>query len=262
MKVLGFDLETQCLNLQKTRITEVGAILYEYQPGESNQFHELKRLSMLCHEPDYPKQTEDIVALTSISDDLLKKEGLSRSRVFTELLPLVLEADLIIAHRIQFDRTVINANFDAVGMAFPKKEWLCTLTNFPWKKGLRCHILSHLAYEHGIMVDPTTLHRATEDIQLMMRTIDKYNFDEVLAYMRTPWIYLKADALPPWKDEGVQNGIAKGLKFSYESIHGDDTYKWPKKWVRRVKTEQEWENICEAVRKSPSPFRIDRIEGV
>lgn len=259
MLVLGLDFETQDSDAKTTRFTEIGAALYEVR---NSMWREVDAYNALAYEPDYPPQTEKIVELTSITDEMLKTYGKPRKQILEEFLPLVLKADVIMAHKISFDRTVLMSTAKLFGVEIPKKEWLCTLTNFNWPKNLTCHKLSHLAYEHGIMVDPSTLHRATDDVRLMIRLVaEKYNWDEVLAYARTPWRYLHAEVLGPWQDGGVQNEIAKSLGFAWEQVKGVDEYKFTKKWVTRVKIGNE-QKIMDAVRESKSPFRVTEIQGL
>lgn len=273
MKFLGLDFETQDDQARTTRVTEVGAILYEYlgkQEWIGDEFtclREIRRYEEFCWEPDYPPQTPKIIDLTGITDEMLREQGITRNRAMKELTEIVAEADVIFAHKISFDKVVYESTCKLFDIVPPEKEWVCTLTNFPWPKRLTCKKLSHLAYEHGLMVDPRTLHRAVNDVELMMRLLSgHYNFEQILAYARAPWIYMKADILGPWigkgGDGGTQNGFVKELGFSYEQVRGVEEHKWPKKWVHRVKTEPEFEALVEAGATFKSPFRVSRIEGL
>lgn len=271
MKILGLDFETQCDKPATTRVTEIGAILYDWDPLRTsnqggtflNPLEEIERYSTLCYEPDYPPQSEKIADLTGISDEMLKTSGRSRLETFARLITLVHQADIVLAHKIAFDKTILESTGKLLGLGVPEKEWLCTLTNFPWPTRLTCHKLSHLAYEHGILKDPATLHRAVNDIELMMELVfTKYDFNEVLKYARAPWIYAKATVIEPWKDQGRQTGAAKFLGFSFESVKGTDQPKWPKTWVTRIKGEEKFEKLVESARLSEFPFRVSRIEGI
>lgn len=258
MIICGLDFETQCADAKTTRVTEVGAALYHYGGGEW-----IKRdgFSKFCWELDYPPQTEKIVELTGITDGILQRDGKPREIVFAELLEFMDQADLCMAHKIGFDKTVLESTCKAIGLDVPRKEWLCTLTNFPWPSKYTCHKLGHLGWEHGLNFPANTLHRAEQDVDLMFALVQCYNFDDVLAYARTPWIYLRADVVGPWVDGGKQNGIAKSLGFGWEQVKGDDEHRWPKTWVARTKANN-LAKIQEAVRKSISPFRVAIIEGV
>lgn len=263
MKVLGIDFETQDADSKTTRATEVGAVLYSYDPKIKPQFREIDRFNTLIWDESYPAQTDQIVELTGINDNMLREGGMQPHLAFASIIAFVMDADLIMAHKISFDKNVLVHNARRIGLEVPEKEWLCTLTNFPWSSRFTCKKLSHLAYEHGILVDPRTLHRADADVDLMMRLIGEcYDFEQILAYSRTPWIYVKAEIVPPWTDGGLQSEYAKGLGFSWEQVRNVEEHKWPKKWVRRVKTEAEFEGLVEQARNFKSPFRVARIEGI
>lgn len=269
MKILAIDFETQCDDAAKTRITEAGAHLVtaEMQDGKY-VFRQAANAtySQLCYESDYPAQTEFISDLTGITDEMLKKDGIPRAKMLETLIPLVESADVILAHKKAFDQVVFESTCKALGIEPPKKEWICTLTEFVWPKSYTCKKLGHLAFEHGMFdngFDRSKLHRAGDDARLLVQLITGYyNLDEVLAYARAPWIYLKGECLPPWTDGGVQKSIAYKLGFSYEKCKYTEKPVWPKSWVTRVKTMVEVEKIKETVRTSESPFRVAIIEGI
>jgi hypothetical protein len=259
MLVCGLDFETNSLDPQTTLVTEVGAALYSYDAGE---WVKVRGLAAFCYEPHYPLLSQDIVEITGITDEMLMEEGKSRGIVFAKLIEEFLDpADLVVAHKIAFDKKVLESTCETVGLDVPKKEWLCTLSNFPWRKGLTCHKLGHLGWEHGLNFPAASLHRAEQDVDLMMALVEEYDFSEVLKYMRTPWVYLRADVVGPWVDGGKQNGIAKSLGFSWEQVRGDEEHRWPKNWVARCK-EHDVKRIRSVVEKSISPFRVSVIEGV
>lgn len=281
MKILAVDFETQCDDAANTRITEAGAygVLADRQE-DGWKFTELGTYSQLCFEPDYPPQSEFIADLTGISDDMLKKDGISREKMLETLVPLVEAADVIFAHKKAFDQVVFESTCKKLGIEPPKKEWICTLTEFVWPKSYTCKKLGHLAFEHGMfdsclekaegqnvyippMENRHALHRAGDDARLLMQLVTRfYSLDKVLEYARTPWIYIKAECLPPWTDGGVQKSIAYKLGFSYEKCKYTEKPAWPKSWVTRVKTMEEVEKIKETVRTSVSPFRVAIIEGL
>lgn len=286
MKLLALDFETQDDDAANTRITEVGCFgvlaekLVNDKDGGDYQYTQLGQYSQLCHESDYPPQSEFIAELTGINDEMLKKDGITRAKMLEVLIPVVEAADVIFAHKKAFDQVVFESTCRKLGIEPPKKEWVCTLTEFVWPKAYTCKKLGHLAFEHGMfdskiadtpqgqvyippMVDRTKLHRAGDDAKLLMQLITMhYKLDDVLAYARAPWIYVKAECLPPWTDAGVQKSIAYKLGFSYEKCKYTEKPAWPKSWVTRVKTMAEVEKIKETVRTSESPFRVAIIEGI
>lgn len=287
MKLLTVDFETQCDDAPYTRITEAGAYMVladklvdDPQGGDYQYTGSPEVYSQICYELGYPPQTEFIADLTGITDFMLQSQGISRAKMLETLLPLVEAADVIFAHKKAFDQVVFESTCKLYGITPPKKEWICTLTEFQWPKAYTCKKLGHLAFEHGMfdskiiesgvdriymapLVDRTKLHRAGDDAKLLMQLITMhYKLDDVLAYARTPWVYLKAECLPPWTDGGVQKSIAYKLGFSYEKCRYTEKPNWPKTWVTRVKTMEEVEKIKETVRTSESPFRVAIIEGI
>lgn len=262
MKVLILDFETTSGDAENTNATEVGARMFQAVNSGLVPHPFYEGLSALCYDPGDAPLEPFITEITGITDEMLISEGRPRRIVFQELLPLVEAADLIMAHKIAFDRTVFERTCGRLDLPVPpNKEWLCTLTNFNWPKKFTCHKLGHLAWEHDIDVKASSLHRAINDVDLLARLVNQYNFENVLAYARTPWRYLKADVLGPWKDGGKQNSIAKSLGFSWETVKGTDKPKWDKTWVTRVKTDKV-EELRTKVMASESPFRVTEIQGI
>lgn len=271
MNLLALDFETQCDNAKTTRITEVGAAWFF--DNHNPPYAKRGKISFPCWESDYPPQTEFIVDLTGLSDDYLKTNGITRLDALTRLMPMINEADVIFAHKKAFDQTVFEATCKSLNLAHPKKEWICTLSEFKWPKKFTCLKLGHLAFEHGLF-DPThpntgqsqtrfdrsLLHRAGDDAELLLVLVtEKYDLKKVLAYAREKWIYFKADILPPWKDGGEQKKLAWQLGFTYESPKHDEAHRWEKTWVKRVKEC----DLSEAQKSHEGvPFRISIIEGI
>lgn len=260
MKVLFMDFETQSAEPATTKFTECGAILYSYEGGI---WREEASFCELAYEPDYPPQSELIIALTGITDEMLRTAGRPRKEILDYgLLPLYRRADIVVAHKIFFDQTILESTCKLLGLPPPPiREQLCTLTNFPWPKTMTCHKLGHLGWEHGSETKAKDLHRADDDCRLLHWIVSQYDFDAVMAHARTPWVYLKADCAGPWVDGGKQTGFAKTLGFSFEKCKGTEGPMWPKKWVMRTK-ENELDYILKAVESFESPFRIDKIEGI
>lgn len=231
MKILGLDFETQDDQAETTNVTEIGALLTD------NCFNELGRLSQLCWEPSYPPQTPEIVEITRITDDMLQKDGIPRREAFAQLLPLVEQADYVFAHKKDFDQVVFNSNCRKFGLPIPKKQWICTLTEINYPAKFRCKQLSHLAFEHRITFNPDELHRALDDVKLMMKLLAKYNLTDIITFANEPWVYVQAIFPAPFESKiGFEVGKAKAskLNFGWERARGDDR-EFSKKWVSRVK---------------------------
>jgi DNA polymerase III epsilon subunit-like protein len=238
MLVLGIDFETQDDQAETTNITEVGAVLVSFEPYALGEYYERKQvIGQLCYESNYPPQKPEIVELTGITDDMLRADGHSKKEVFSMLLPLVEQADLVCAHNKKFDQAVFNAECRRQGIPIPDKRWLCTLTEMPYPAKYTCKKLSHLAWEHDIEVDRKSLHRAEYDVQLMLQLVLKYGLANVLAYADEPWVYFQAVIPAPWVDQGIGKQKAQKMGYSWQSARHDERV-FDKCWVKRVKASQ------------------------
>lgn len=271
MNVLIFDFETDSADAKTTRFTELGAKMYFWNPiSDRLDPAPFKEFNYLAYEPDYPPLTEKIQKITGITDAMLKADGLPRKEVLEKFLPLVQEADIIMAHKTAFDITVLveTARLCVLTeeyLTLQEKEIICSLSNMEWPEHFTCHKLGHMAWELGIDVKAADLHRASADCELLAKMINLRPFSEVIKYAREPWVYMRAEILGPWNgkggDGGVQKGIAQGMGFSYETVKGTDYPKWEKTWVGRFKQSKS-NNIAYDASQSVSPFRVSTIEGI
>ncbi len=251
--VLFLDFESQCVDAAKTNVTEVGALLKSVD--ENGYALKLEELSQLCWDSTYPPQSAEVVEVTGITDAMLREHGEHVREVFqTKLFRLVEQADVVIAHNKSFDETLYNSMSARMGLnpPQPKKGWLCSIADIPYPKKYKCKKLSHLAYDHGIVVDPSTLHRALDDVKLLAQLMGRYRVADMLAYRDSPWVYLKAVTLAPWTDGGASNAKAKKLGYSYEKVWGTEEPVFAKTWVARKK-----ENELEAAKKDASAVGLE-----
>jgi hypothetical protein len=261
MNILGLDFETQCTDAKLTNITEIGAVSVEWEPGKG--FSREVSYSSLVYDESYPPQSDTVVELTGITDDLLKLTGSDPVTALDGLMPMVEKADIILAHNAVFDRNVLEASvIKHLGEDFRKffdKEWLCTYTDIDYAPKFRCKQLPHLALDHGLKMDGRELHRAIDDVKLMLELVTtKYDFEEVLKFARIPWVYVRADILGPWVGNGGDGGVGKeqatGRGYGWECARGTYEPKFPKKWVKRVKQDRVEQEMIDA------PFRVIRLE--
>lgn len=277
--LLGIDFETSDDKPLTTNPTELGASLYEWwQEGSGPddcdpQWKKHYSTGVLIYEPFYLPQTPKIVELTGITDNDLKERGQPTRFVFEKvLLPLLEKADFIFAHKVGFDKTVLEATAKRFEITIPKKEWICTLTNFNWPEKYTCKKLSHLALDHYMFekLNPDTslrykasdLHRGEKDTELLMELIlANYEIEDVIAYARKPFVIIRAFCIEPWKDAGVQTDFAKANGFTWQRCKYLEDHSFPKMWVQRIK-EDRLQSLQELVANSPSPFRVEIIQGV
>ncbi len=252
MKLLFVDCESQGPDPRIDNITEIAALLYDTETMGTQIWERL------VWDPSYPPQSPKIIELTTITDELLKKEGFPIAHVMAEFIDFMKSADVVFAHKITFDQVILETAAEKIQQYLPKKEWLCTLSNFDWPEKYRCKQLSHLALDHGIKMDGRMLHRAMADVMLLKELVCLYDIEKILAYARAPWVYLQASCAKPWDDNGVQKTIAQAHGFNWQVCKGTDGPLFEKKWVMRCKLNN-MESIRESINKSPSPFIVHRM---
>lgn len=249
MIIAGIDFETQHDDATTTPVTEVGLRLLkitnlgEYSLGES--------YSSLVYHPEYPPQTPEIVELTGITDEMLKAQGRPPREVFEGLMPYIGRADLVVAYNKKFDETVCRSVTTRLQLTLPEKRWLCLMDEVPYPKKFRCRKLSHLAFDHGYPVDRGKLHRALDDVDLMLQFVfQHYPIEEVLKYADEPWAIVSAQIPPPWTDGGVGKAQASKRGYGWEKPRGDDSKTYSKQWVKRIKVSAVPTETAEA------PFKV------
>lgn len=244
LKILGLDFETNSDDAKTCAVTEVGAILMERVLHELGHyvFCGRQKLSQLVWQKGYPEQSQKIIEITGITDAMLQEGGKPVRGVFQdELFPLMEQADYILAHNKAFDQTVLESVCKRIGLTPPKRRWICTLTEVPYPEKYRCKQLSHLALDHKLSMDTRELHRAVNDVELMLELIcTKYQFDDILAYADMPWVYLQIHTTPPWEDGGKTTDEAKKLGYYWQTDKrwNDANLVFNKCWVKRVKLDQ------------------------
>ncbi len=245
MRIGFLDFETNGLP-HTSDITEVGLVIYNLRAG----MHAIEsEFSSLVYENGYPNQTPQIIELTGITDEMLLTEGRSPVIVVSEIAALMETLDYAIAHNKSFDKGIVEDKFTKYGIKVPRAQWICSLHDIPYDKKYKCKKLSHLAYDHGILVDPSTLHRALDDVKLLARLIlEKYDIEKIVQYAKSPWVYLRCMASGPWIDGGVSSGWAKANGYGWEGVKGTEE-KYPKCWVKRIKKFELEENL-------KSPYEI------
>lgn len=230
MLLLGLDFETQGLDPKVHSISEVGAQLYD-----TDYHRSVETMSYLVEvAPGAPFEQEAIDA-TGLTADILAKYGKNSLTTLKKLLNMYDDADYIVAHNGNAcDRPFLRAWMTAHNLldVFPEdKFWIDTLTdveypNKRWNKQLTC-----LAAYHGFL-NPFP-HEAIGDVMTMLKVLDHYPIDKVIAYAKTPWIGIRL-AIPFEKNQwGKDNGY-----FWYKDKNNSNIKFWMKK-IKEDKFEEE-----------------------
>lgn len=236
MLVLGIDTETTGIDIQKDSIVELGAVLFDI--SDNGSWEPVESFCSLVYEDGYIISPE-AEKVNGISIQKLKEEGISLRRAIEEVLLLAARADYIIAHNAQFDLGMLSNQCQLKKISAVEifnKPWLCSIEDLPSNEGKKCLKLSHLAVDYGVIVNPDELHRATGDILLMGKMLEKAKADiyEMHRYSIAQYRVLAAEVTPPWEDNGKSADIAKSLGFSWEKTRKSPK-PFKKMWVKAVK---------------------------
>lgn len=221
MLLAAIDFEstwTQPVNPRAARITEVGAVLYDW---ESKMPVEI--LSTLMWDDSYPQSPPELVALTGINDEMLKKRGKRPQIVLGELKNLMDQADFLVAHNaVGFDKPLYLSECDRHGVFPSKKSWIDTRIDVEYPGHIKSKKLVHLAAEHGFC-NPFA-HRALFDALTMLKILERYELEKVIALSQEPMVFSVARV--SYEDRQQ----AKNFGYFWE---GDS-----KRWMKHMKESQ------------------------
>jgi DNA polymerase-3 subunit epsilon len=215
MLLLGIDFETTGLDIQTSKIIEIGAVLWDTETQTP-----VKIFSTLVDWPDLLEITQEITDITTITFEQVKKYGMLHLSAFDRFLDLHDEADYIVAHNgNNFDNPMLRANTRALNIDYKEKSWIDTTTDIEYPAHIRTRNLVTLAAEHGFL-NPFP-HRAVTDVMTMMRILSKYDIDKIITRAKSPMIRIKANVSYEEKDK------AKDIGFRWDREN--------KKWYRDIK---------------------------
>jgi hypothetical protein len=245
MKLLLLDFEATDILPDKARPIEYCFYVWDTETGET-----LERDGLLWAD-DYPEIPEVIVKLTGITTEAARAGGKSPKEIlegFAKTAPMI---DYCVAHNAHgYDKVLLEAECKRHGIELPKIRWIDTMLDVPFPPSIgKCRRLSHLALEHGIIVDPAKLHGAKADVGLMKSILQTYPIVDVVKFATAPWIVLQAMVHYDTRE------LAKKAGFGWEKI-GEKVY--PKTWVKRVR---DFQLADELARAKEIGFGIRKIEG-
>jgi DNA polymerase III epsilon subunit-like protein len=248
MIICALDCETTGFAAGKDRITELGFQLIDV----SKEWKMLATFNKLCYEPTFKPLHEEVVKVTGITDELLKAEGIPFEDVLYKMCQLLTKYGVpqaFVAHNATFDRSFFLAELsvakgvpDHIKEALQSVPWICSYRDVDHDQNVRgkCRVLSHLALEYGIAVDPATLHRASDDVELMVKILKAANVDfpTLLARNALPNVIIRAVVPSPFgagNDGGKGKEKAKACGFGWQEAKGVDGFFLKNSWVKVVK---------------------------
>lgn len=184
MYVLGLDLETTGLDVEKDEIIEIGVVVWHVEERRPCLcFNALLRPTIALP----PIITE----LTGITEDYLRQFSMETKSAYNALNMLMGKCDYVVAHNgTNFDKPfyTLGSNL-AVGKVIDK-PWIDTNCDIPYASEIKTRKLSHLAAEHKF-INPFP-HRAITDILTMLQILSQYDINDILKYQKAPNIWIEA----------------------------------------------------------------------
>lgn len=251
MLACAIDFESTGLDVQKERITEYGAILFEEKEGSVS---EISRAGALIYEPDYAPLSKEVIEVTGITDEMLKLKGVPFLRLVYGLVSMFQTTQwpqVFVAHNKGFDEQIfkweMKRHKEELLTHFGVGEldkifdipWLCTIEDIKHPDKFKCKKLSHLALDYGVIVNPNLLHRAVDDVELLVRMIyeGEISLDAMAEFAQTPWIVVRALVPSPYgkgNDGGAGKEAAKECGFGWKKPWGSQV-EYGDVWVKRIK---------------------------
>ena len=256
------DFETTGKEPKLCRPTELGAailVLKHTELDENTEFWTqtvLANVSKLIYAPDYEPLSEEVLEVCPhITDALLKTEGIPFVDAIKDLLAMFHYAgwpDYMIAHNAEFDEEVFRSEMgrhreqlkaeldDETLQRLWALRWICSIRDIQYNPRFTCKKLAHLALDHGIKMDGRTLHKAIDDVLLLVDLLDAANvkWNHVIEQFNIPFVIVKAIIPSPFgkgNDGGKGKDACKAAKFKWQDI-GD--FNLPNSWLKKLKQDQ------------------------
>lgn len=226
MKLLLLDFEATDKDPKTARITQFCFKGLDLATGESHI------ATGYVWDPSYPPQSAEVIAITRITDEILRTQGRPPLEMLQALVLSAPAFDFCVAHNAnEYDRVLLEAEAQRHGVTLPQIAWMDTRTDLPYPERQRCRVLSHVALDHGIQVDPSILHGALADVELMEKLLLIYK-DQLAAVgkiSQAPFVAIFAKV----GYEGRELAKKEAYRWSPDTIRPDNGKKGA--WVKKVR---------------------------
>ena len=194
MKILGIDLETTGLDLGACKILEIACAVWD---TDCNRI--MHSFSTVINCDTHPILAE-ISKIHGLTNGNLKNNGVPLRPALEVVADFCTKVDAICAHNaINFDRVILERDFEANGINIPQKTWIDTQTDVDYPNSMSSRRLTHLAVDHGFLnMFP---HQAMFDVATMLRILSSYDIGTVVSRAQSPLIVIRAVAPREKNDE-------------------------------------------------------------
>lgn len=196
--LLGIDLETTALEIDKARIVEIGIVQIDYE----------NRCIIECRSQLIRPTDGDYVNMY-IPPQLVGAHGVPLKHYLDDIDYLFEDSDFIVAHNgHRYDQPILLKRAEEVGYSsYAKhKPWIDTMIDIPYPKEFTSRKLSYLATDHGFM-NPFP-HRALFDTVTMMQILMQHDLTErFFESCKTPFMWVVARVSYEKKDDAKSRGF-------------------------------------------------------
>jgi len=187
MYILGVDFETTGLAESKDTITEIGAVLWDWENKKPALL-----MSELIAIPENVSLNQVVVEMNGITEQLLAEFGSEPAAALNRLNKMGEKADYIMAHNAEFDKRFYVSSTELAGVVplLCGKLWLDSAADVEYPKNISVRKLTFLAAEHNFL-NPFK-HRAVFDVLTMFRVVQGYKIERIIRSATEPKYELKA----------------------------------------------------------------------
>jgi DNA polymerase-3 subunit epsilon len=209
-RALILDCETQGLDPAQHRCIEVACILFDLELALP-----IEAFSTLIQADSNAAEAINCIPVRALVDASPPERAWAILRRFIE------RADVVLAHRAEFDRGFVPPELAKL------RPWACTKFHVQWPRGQGGEHLVHLALAHGVGVVHS--HRAMTDVDILSRLLTRvhemgHTLPELLTHAMRPRV--RVQALVSYDDREK----AKGAGFQWEGA--------TKMWTREVPVDE------------------------
>lgn len=199
--LLGIDIETTGLDGPEANpIIEVGLVLWDTSLGL------IECASNLVSLPSGHVVPPKIEALTGITNEALFKYGENVRRLLRDYSNW--KIDFIVAHNAEYEQSYCQ---DEEMLWLNEVPWIDTMIHIPYGEMMGSGNLLTIAQMHGLH-NPFP-HRAMFDALTMMRVLERYDIEEVIARSKAEWLHLMLKF--EYDDSGYMQEKARELGYKW-----------------------------------------------